>query len=64
MDYEKEYINYLIENASEIDTKILDAYFLNEIEFNEVVESIDVTRCDIMSFNTFVKSKKIDDILG
>ena len=64
MDYEKEYINYLIKNVGEIDTKILDAYFLNEIEFNEVVESIDVTRCDIMSFNTFVKSKKIDDLLG
>lgn len=64
MCYEKEYINYLIENVNEIDNKVLDDYFLNEIEFNEVIESIDVTKYNVMSYNTFVKSKKIDDLLG
>jgi hypothetical protein len=58
MDYEKEYIKYLIENVNKIDTKLLDLYFLNEIEFDILIESIDVTKFDIMSFNTFVKSKK------
>lgn len=64
MDYEKEYINYLIENVKEIDSKILDAYFLDEIDFNEVIESIDATKYDIMSYNTFLKDKKIDGLLG
>jgi hypothetical protein len=62
MNYEKEYINYLIENVKEIDNKILDDYFLNKIEFDEVIESIDATKFDVMSFNTFIKSKKIDDL--
>lgn len=64
MNYEKEYIDYLIENVNEIDNKVLDAYFLNEIEFNEVTESIDVTKYNVMSYNTFVKSKKLDDLLS
>jgi hypothetical protein len=63
MDYEKEYINYLIENVKSIDTGLLDLYFLNEIDFDRLVESIDVTELDVMSFNTFIKSKKIDDLL-
>jgi hypothetical protein len=62
MDYEKEYINYLIENVNNIDTGLLDLYFLNEIDFTRLVESIDVTKFDVMSFNTFIKSKKIDDL--
>jgi len=64
MNYEKEYIDYLIENVKQIDNKVLDAYFLNEIEFNEVIESIDVTKYNVMSYNTFVKSKKLDDLLS
>ena len=31
--YEKEYIQYLIENKKSIDTELLDKYFLNEIDF-------------------------------
>lgn len=64
MDYEKEYIDYLIENVKEIDTSVLDDYFLNKLDFTSLVESIDVTRYDVMSYNTFTKSKKIDDLLG
>jgi hypothetical protein len=63
MDYEKEYINYLVENVNQIDTGLLDLYFLDKIDFTSLIESIDVTKYDVMSFNSFVKSKKIDDLL-
>lgn len=62
MNYEKEYIDYLIENVDNINTDTLDAYFLDKIDFTSLVESIDVTEHDVMSYNTFVKSKKIDDL--
>jgi hypothetical protein len=64
MNYEKEYIKYLIDNVNEIDTSLLDLYFLDEIDFTRLIESIDVTEYDIMSFTTFVKSKKIDNLLS
>ena len=64
MDYEKEYINYLIDNVNEIDTYLLDLYFLNEIDLSKIIESIDVTEHNLMSFSTFVKSKKIDNLLS
>jgi len=59
--YEKEYIQYLIENKKSIDTELLDKYFLNEIEFKTVIDTIDLD--DIQSFQSFVKSKKIDELL-
>lgn len=59
--YEKEYIQYLIENKKSIDTDLLDKYFLNEIEFKTVIDTIDLD--DIQSFQSFVKSKKIDELL-
>ena len=62
MKFEKEYINYLIDNKKSIDTKLLDKYFLNEIDFQTLIESIDLT--DIQSFQSFSKSKKIDDLLN
>jgi hypothetical protein len=62
MKFEKEYINYLIDNKKSIDTKLLDKYFLNEIDFQTLIEIIDLT--DIQSFQSFSKSKKIDDLLN
>ena len=62
MKYEKEYIQYLIENKKSIDIELLDYYFLNRIDFNTFILSVDLT--DIQSFQSFVKSKKIDDLLG
>jgi len=62
MEFEKEYINYLIDNKKSIDTKLLDKYFLNEIDFQTLIESIDLT--DIQSYQSFIKSKKIDDLLN
>jgi hypothetical protein len=62
MKFEKEYINYLIDNKKSIDIKLLDKYFLNEIDFQTLIESIDLT--DIQSFQSFSKSKKIDDLLN
>lgn len=62
MKFEKEYINYLINNKKSIDTELLDKYFLNEIDFQTLIESIDLT--DILSYNSFIKSKKIDDLLN
>ena len=61
MKFEKEYIQYLIENKKSIDTELLDHYFLDKIDFNTLILSVDLT--DIQSFQSFVKSKKIDDLL-
>jgi hypothetical protein len=60
--YEKDYIQYLIENKKSIDTGLLDRYFLNEIEFQELINTVELD--DILSFQSFVKSKKIDSLLG
>ena len=61
MKYEKEYIQYLIDNKKSIDTELLDKYFLDEIDFNTLIMSIELG--DILSFTSFVKSKKIDDLI-
>ena len=58
--YEKEYIHYLIENKKSIDTELLDKYFLNEIDFQSVINTVNLD--DIQSFQSFVKSKKIDEL--
>ena len=60
--YERDYIQYLIENKKSIDTSLLDRYFLNEIEFQELINTVELD--DILSFQSFVKSKKIDSLLG
>jgi hypothetical protein len=60
--YERDYIQYLIENQKSIDTGLLDRYFLNEIEFQELINTVELD--DILSFQSFVKSKKIDSLLG
>jgi ASC-1-like (ASCH) protein len=62
MKWEKEYINYLIENKKSIDIKLLDNYFLDNIDFDTLILSIDLT--DIQSFKSFVKSKKIDELFS
>ena len=59
--YEKKYIQYLIENKKSIDTELLDNYFLDKIDFNTLIIRVDLT--DIQSYQSFVKSKKIDDLL-
>ena len=61
MNYEKEYIQYLIENQVLIDTCLLDNYFLNKIDFETLIES--VNPLDVQSYKNFVKSKKIDELL-
>jgi hypothetical protein len=61
MNYEKEYIEYLIENQVLIDTSLLDNYFLNKIDFETLIESVDPL--DVQSYKNFVKSKKIDELL-
>ena len=61
MNYEKEYIQYLIENQVLIDTSLLDNYFLNKIDFETLIES--VGPLEVQSYKNFVKSKKIDELL-
>lgn len=61
MNYEKEYIQYLIENQVLIDTSLLDNYFLNKIDFETLIESVDPL--DVQSYKNFVKSKNIDELL-
>ena len=58
--YEKEYIQYLIENKKSIDTELLDKYFLDEIDFQSVIDTVNLD--DIQSFQSFTKSKKIDQL--
>lgn len=60
--YEREYVQYLIENEKSIDTDLLDRYFLDEITFQELINNVDPG--EILSFHSFVKSKKIDSLLG
>lgn len=60
--YERDYIQYLIENKKSIDTVLLDRYFLDEITFQELIINVDPG--EILSFHNFVKSKKIDSLLG
>lgn len=64
MNYEKEYIEYLIENVKNLDTEFLDRYFLDEIGFEYLIKIIDTTKYNVISYKNFVKSKNIDDILG
>lgn len=59
--YERDYIQYLIENKKSFDTVLLDRYFLDEIEFQELIDNVDPG--EILSFHNFVKSKKIDSLL-
>ena len=61
MNYEKEYIKYLIENQVLIDTSLLDNYFLNKIDFETLIESVNTL--DVQSYKNFVKSKTIDELL-
>ncbi len=61
MKYEKEYIQYLIENKVLIETSLLDNYFLNKIDFDTLIES--VNPLDVQSYKNFVKSKTIDELL-
>lgn len=60
--YEREYIQYLIENKKSIDTELLDKYFLDEIDFQSVINTVNLD--DIQSFQSFTKSKKIDQLFG
>ena len=65
MQYEKEYINYVISeviNFPEIET-ILEGYLMNEIDFNGLVKSIE-ENVDIYSYRIFKKSIDIDNLLG
>lgn len=60
--YERDYVQYLIENKKSIDTELLVKYFLDEITFQELIDNVDPG--EILSFHNFVKSKKIDSLLG
>lgn len=64
MNYEKEYMYYLISKKGKIETDILDDYFYNKITFEEVLEKLDTTKMDIISYEKFVKEIKIREILG
>lgn len=64
MNYEKEYMNYLISKKEKMETDILDNYFYNKITFEEVLEKLDTTKMDILSYEKFVKEIKIREILG
>ena len=50
MNYEKEYIQYLIDNQILIDTSLLDNYFLDKIDFETLIESI--YPVDVKSYKT------------
>lgn len=64
MIYEKEYINYLIENKNEIDSFLLEDYFLNKIDFEDLIKVIDEYSDIILTYYEFIKKAKISDILN
>lgn len=62
---EKEYISYLISQDKSRINLMIEDYLLNKIEFDVIVESINPTIYeDVMSYFTFVKSKRLDDLLN
>lgn len=62
---EKEYISYLISKDKSKINLMIEDYLLNKIEFDVIVESINPTIYeDVMSYFTFVKSKRLDDLLN
>jgi hypothetical protein len=65
MKYEKEYIKYLSDNFKndEVISPILDSYFLDEIDFNMVINKSEHI-FNVLTYNKWVKSKKIDDLLS
>jgi hypothetical protein len=63
MNYEKEYINYLIENIKTIDSNLLDDYFLDKIDFTDLIKQIEPTKSNIQSYKNYVKGKKIDKLI-
>lgn len=63
IENEKKYIKYLIENVDSIDHSYLDKYFRNELDFEELINSIDYTENDVKSYKNFIKSNSIDEFL-
>ena len=65
MKFEKEYIQYLIETAK-TDSRlspILDEYFLDTSTFEEVVDKISSELDNITTYQSFDKSRRLDDLL-
>jgi hypothetical protein len=60
MNFEKDYISYLIKQENIKINKVLEKYLLNEISFTDLVKEINVN--DIMTFQTFIKSKMLDQL--
>ena len=64
MNYEKEYIDFLIEESSK-NPKIkpfLEEYLYNKIDFSELVELLNENIFDILSWRNFKKDKDIDKL--
>jgi len=64
MNYERDYIKYLISEKVNLDTQILDKYLLNQITFEELIEDLDVTKWNVLSYTKFVKEIKINLFLS
>lgn len=59
---EREYISYLLENLQKDKFDIVVEYLDSKIEFSDLVDNLDVTECDVLSYKSFVKGKKIDSL--
>ena len=57
--YEKEYVQYLIDIG--VDSNEFESFLRNEIEFGEMIINLECD--DFLSFQSFIKSKKIDELL-
>lgn len=64
MNYEKEYIDFLIKESEEFPLvkPILEKYLLNTIEFDELVEYISYEPIGVMHWKAFKKDKDIDSL--
>jgi hypothetical protein len=66
MNYEKEYIDFLIKESVKFPLvkPILEKYLLNTIEFEELVEYISDNKTGVIHWRSFKKDKDIDGLFN
>ena len=66
MNYEKEYIDFLIKEHSDNPNikDFLEKYLYNKIDFSEFIKLIDNNVFDVINWKKFKKDKDIDSLLN
>jgi len=61
---EKNYIDYLKTSSDTEVITLVKSFESQEIDFQKIVEMISPVKHDVMSYQTFLKSQKLDDLLN